>query len=308
MAPVHQHRQLDPFGSPQVEQGIERRPTVRPVIEHVVHQHHGLPGDIHRDHRPAEAVDGTAVEVVAVEPDVELAYRHLDRFELVDGGGDRLGERDPQRVDADQNDVLAAPVALHDLVGNPAKGPPDVTFFHDPGHGHLLSGLTGPGLKGPATVAETGDGRRQGQAEFRPPQRKGPAASAAGRGWFTPIGAVYADLEGPTTVSRALHVGELGEDPVDEAAAALGRVGLGQLDRLVDDHRQWAWTARGATRIAPSRSTALSTTGIRATLQPIGRGVDCPSSSSCCSSTPRHDAGRLCGQSGSPPARRDSRR
>ena len=118
MAPVDEHRELDPLRPAEVDQRVHRG-THRPAgEEHVVDEEDAPPVDGERDvgplhHRVLEA----AVQVVAVERDVDHAegWRHA-ALDLADRLADALGQVHATRADADQRQLLGALVALEDLV------------------------------------------------------------------------------------------------------------------------------------------------------------------------------------------------
>src|SRR6478752_2718842 len=72
-----------------------------------------------------------AAQVVAVERDVELADGDRGPLDLLDAGRQAAGKRDPARGDAEEDEPLAALVALEDLVTDAPKRPGDVSLAHD---------------------------------------------------------------------------------------------------------------------------------------------------------------------------------
>ena len=111
VAAVGEHRELHPLGSPVVEQRVDRRPGGAPGEQHVVDEHHGAPVEVEVE---VGAVDDrlapglAAVEVVAVEGDVEVAERHLGAGQLADQGVQAAAEDGAAGVDPDQGDGLRA--------------------------------------------------------------------------------------------------------------------------------------------------------------------------------------------------------
>ena len=64
--------------------------------------------------------------VVAVEADVKLADRDVRALELVDEGGDALGEPDATGLDADEHEAVNAAVALQNLVRDAYQRAPNL--------------------------------------------------------------------------------------------------------------------------------------------------------------------------------------
>ena len=86
-------------------------------------------------------------DVVAVEGDVDVADRQLDRGQLAEQGVEAAGEEGAAGVDADDRQTLGIGVLLGDLVGDPLQRSPQVIALeHDLlAHSLLLPGLSGPG-------------------------------------------------------------------------------------------------------------------------------------------------------------------
>ena len=103
---------------------------VRPGEQHVVDQHDGPAGQVHRDlggrlgqHRPQPVV-------VAVEGHVQGADHHLLAGHLADDLGQPGGDPHPAGLQPDQDQLGEVPVALDDLVGHAPGGPADLLGVH----------------------------------------------------------------------------------------------------------------------------------------------------------------------------------
>ena len=122
VAPVDHHGQLDHLGPPVVAEGVERGPDGPPGEEHVVDQHHGGPGEVGGDVGGRFGQHGAQPDVVPVEGHVQGADGHVGALHLGQGLGQPMGDADAAGLQADQHDVVEAPVALGDLVGHPGDG------------------------------------------------------------------------------------------------------------------------------------------------------------------------------------------
>ena len=89
-----------------------------------------------------------ALDVVAVEGDVEVAERDLGAAELADQRVQAAAEDGAAGVDADQREPVRVLILLDDLVGDPDQRPAQIVVIeHDllVAHLLLLPGLSGPG-------------------------------------------------------------------------------------------------------------------------------------------------------------------
>ena len=137
MAPVDHDGQLDGPGPAEVVQGVQGGPDGAAGEEDVVDQHHHLAGQVDRDVGHGLGQDGPQPDVVAVEGHVEAADgQGVDPFDLAQDLGHPGGQRDAAGLEADQDDVLDAPVALDHLVRHPRQGALDVGRGQDLGVGH----------------------------------------------------------------------------------------------------------------------------------------------------------------------------
>ena len=136
MAPVDHHGQLHGPGPAEIVQRIQRSPDGTAGEEDVVDEDDDLAGQIDRNggHRLGE--DGAQPDVVPVERHVETAHNQIDALDLVERLGHAVGQGHPARLQADQDDVLDAPVALDHLVRHARQGTVDVSGGEDLGVGH----------------------------------------------------------------------------------------------------------------------------------------------------------------------------
>jgi hypothetical protein len=91
---VDHHRELDRARPADVDQGVHRGAHRASGVEHVVHQHHDLALDVHRDVAVADhrlVRDGG--EIVAIERDVETPDHRGLALELCDLLGQALRNR-----------------------------------------------------------------------------------------------------------------------------------------------------------------------------------------------------------------------
>ena len=147
VAAVDQDRELHRAWAAELGERVERGADGAAGEEHVVDQHHDPPADVDGDLGGAERRDRAEADVVAVEGDVERADRDLTAFELLDGGGQAAGDRGPAGVEADEDEVVGAVVALDDLVGDAGVGPAQVAGVEHTraefSHGSSRRSLTG---------------------------------------------------------------------------------------------------------------------------------------------------------------------
>ena len=97
-----------------------------------------------------------ALDVVAVEGDVEVAEWDVGAGELADQRVQAAADDGPARVDADQRQPIRLLVLLDDLVGDTDQRPPQIVVIeHDLLVAHCLapSWPHGTGLKGLAAPA-----------------------------------------------------------------------------------------------------------------------------------------------------------
>ena len=136
MATVDHDGQLHGPGPPEIVEGVEGGPDGPTGEEHVVDQHDHLAGQVTGDvgHRLGE--DRSQPDVVAVEGDVEAAQDDLGALDLAQHLGHAGGQRDTAGLQADQDHVLDAAVALDDLVRHPGQGALHVGRGENLGVGH----------------------------------------------------------------------------------------------------------------------------------------------------------------------------
>ena len=120
MAAVNHYRQLDLGGAAEIVEGVEGGADGAPGVQHVVHQHEAAVLDAYGEVGAVQADFGAfaLAEVVAVEVDVQRAYRHGGALEFGKESGEAVGQRYPAAVDADQQQAAGAAVALQDFVGD----------------------------------------------------------------------------------------------------------------------------------------------------------------------------------------------
>jgi hypothetical protein len=130
MAPVDNDGQLNNGGAPQISKRVESRSDgatgVQDVINkddsHAIH----VDGNIGRPKfRP-----GTAVNVIAVHPDVENAFRDGFPLYLFEQLNETIRERSTSGPDADDDEIIGPPVAFNDFVGDTAQRPRHVVLAH----------------------------------------------------------------------------------------------------------------------------------------------------------------------------------
>ena len=82
---------------------------------------------------------GLLAQVVAIHGDVELTDGHRGPLDGLDALGDPVGQRHPAGVQAEEDEIGGALVALEDLVGDAGQRPGDVTGVeHDARVGRLV--------------------------------------------------------------------------------------------------------------------------------------------------------------------------
>ena len=133
VAPVDEHRQLDRLGAAELGDRVERGPDRAAGEEDVVDEHHDPAGHVHRHLGRTERLHRAQADVVPVEGDVQRPDRHRRLFERGDRGGQPVGDGRAAGVQADEDQVLGAVVALDDLVRDPGVGPAEVGGVEDPG-------------------------------------------------------------------------------------------------------------------------------------------------------------------------------
>jgi hypothetical protein len=83
-------------------------------------------------------------QVVAIERDVERAGRHVVAVDLVQRPGPAPRDRHAARADADQGEVVDAPVAFENFVRDAREGTGDSVSVEDDRHVPPLRSLAGP--------------------------------------------------------------------------------------------------------------------------------------------------------------------
>ena len=135
MAAIGEDGELDAGGSPVVEEGVDRRAHRATRVEHVVNQDDGAAGEVEVEMRVVDnrRVAGLpALDVVAIEGDVEIAEGHVGAGELADQGMQAATDHRSARVDADQRQPIRLLVLLDDLVGDTDQRPPQIVVIeHD---------------------------------------------------------------------------------------------------------------------------------------------------------------------------------
>src|SRR4029450_1062591 len=154
---IDQARELDRGRPAEVDDRVERRANRPAGEEDVVHEDHGLVLDRERDVGPADHRRPAHAQVVAVERDVERPDRQRGAVDVRDLRGEAMREAHPARAQADERQILGAPVLLEDLVGDTGEGSVERGLVENLrllavawcGATHLLSLRASPGaLKG----------------------------------------------------------------------------------------------------------------------------------------------------------------
>ena len=91
------------------------------------------------DHRSVSRL--AALDVVAVEGDVEVAERNVRAGELTDQRMQAAADDGTARVDPDQRGPIRLLVLLDDLVGDPDQRPPEIVVIE---HDLLVAHLCAP--------------------------------------------------------------------------------------------------------------------------------------------------------------------
>ena len=152
VAAVGEHGELDALGAPVVEERVDRRPHGAAGEQHVVDEHDRAPVEVEVEVRGVDdrlRAGLAAVEVVAVEGDVEVAERDLGAGQLADQGVQPAGEHRAAGVDPDQRQRLRAGVLLDDLVRDPHERAAQIVAVEDDLLGLVPSYAPLPGLSGP---------------------------------------------------------------------------------------------------------------------------------------------------------------
>jgi len=160
---IDQDTQRDAFGAPEVRQLVERGPHGAARIQHVVHDHDVLAGEIARDAGfPDHGLRAHCLEVVAIQGDVEGAAGDGRAFVGLDLLGDPLGQLDAAPLDADQDQILGPVGQLEHFDRHTLKRPRQSAGVQDGGPfgpAHLRrqvnSGNTGVNGGPPASTAWT---------------------------------------------------------------------------------------------------------------------------------------------------------
>ena len=113
------------------EQRVDGRAGSAPGIEHIVHDDHALVGHVKGHVCAAEPGHiGNAGQIVAVQHDIQFAHRYLAVFNALDVLSNALSQRHAAAADAHQAHILAAIVALNNLMGNARQRAADRRFIH----------------------------------------------------------------------------------------------------------------------------------------------------------------------------------
>ena len=76
MPAIHQHRELNAPGSPEIVERIHGRSDCAPAEQHVVHQHDGFARHVEGDDRRMNLGRSSLVKIVAVHGNIQVAARH----------------------------------------------------------------------------------------------------------------------------------------------------------------------------------------------------------------------------------------
>ena len=122
-------------GPAEVVQGVQGGPDGATGEEDVVDQHDDLAGQVTRNVGHGFGEDGAQADVVAVEGHIEAADRQGDPLDLAQELGHAGCQRDTAGLQADEHDVLDAPVALDHLVRHAGQRALHVGGRREPGSG-----------------------------------------------------------------------------------------------------------------------------------------------------------------------------
>src|SRR5437867_3850757 len=131
-AAVDEHAQRNPFGAPKVRELVERGPNGAAGVQHVVHDHHVLAGEIAGDAGLSDdRLRAHGLEVVAIQGDVEGAAGDDHALVRLDLLGDPFGELHAAPLDADQDQLLGPVRQLEHLDRHTLKRPRQGTGVQD---------------------------------------------------------------------------------------------------------------------------------------------------------------------------------
>ena len=133
---VDEDHEADGRGTPEGEDGVQGGADGAAGEEDVIDQHHRAIVDRHGDLGLGQRAWSTlaATDVVAIQGHVERADRHLGALDVGDVRGKSVCERDPARLDADEDQALGAVVRLDDLVGEAPQGTRDLVGIEEARH------------------------------------------------------------------------------------------------------------------------------------------------------------------------------
>src|SRR5690606_9051277 len=130
VAAVDEDGELHRARAPDVVQRVEGGADGPAGEEHVVDEDDQAAVDaVTGDLGAGQGTRGVHAQVVAVHGDVERADRDLALGDLLQLGGEALGEEDAPRRDAEEHHVVGALGAFDDLVGDAGQYPRDVGAF-----------------------------------------------------------------------------------------------------------------------------------------------------------------------------------
>jgi hypothetical protein len=138
MSTVNQCSELDAVRTPQIGEGVERRPNRSSCVQHVVHQNDRPAVEWHRHVGGPQGTLWPSIQIVSVHADVEAAPRNRLTFDLLESRCEALRQRDTPSLDTEENNIVQPSIALQNLVSDAPNGPIDVTRVHHTRHGiHL---------------------------------------------------------------------------------------------------------------------------------------------------------------------------
>jgi hypothetical protein len=115
---------------------VEGGPDGPAGVQHVVHQHHHLAGEVRGDLGHRGRQHRAQPDVVAVEGHVQRALGRRLTVDLGQGLGQPGGEGDPAGLEPDEDHVLQPVVVLDDLVRHSPERPADVVGVEHLGAGN----------------------------------------------------------------------------------------------------------------------------------------------------------------------------
>ena len=122
VAAVNEHRQLNAPGPAEIIQRVHRGPDGPPAEQHVIHQHHRLPGHIERNDRGLDVGRDALVEVVPVHADIQAAGRDGLPPNPRQQRAQPLRQRHPAALDADQHHLAAGFIPFRNFMRNAGEG------------------------------------------------------------------------------------------------------------------------------------------------------------------------------------------